>query len=75
MLSSMVKQITGSYKITWHNSKNEPHEIDFTPPFKRVNMVSLKPNPNPNPNLNLNPSPNPNMVSLKPNPNPNLNPN
>merc|ERR1712037_583961 len=39
MLSSMVKSITGGYKITWHDSKKQPHEIDFTPPFRRINMV------------------------------------
>jgi lysyl-tRNA synthetase class 2 len=39
LLSGMVKEITGSYKITWHDSKGTAHEIDFTPPFKRFNMV------------------------------------
>ncbi|CAG8542315.1 42_t:CDS:2, partial [Acaulospora colombiana] len=41
MLSSMVKYITGGYKVVYH-----PHgpdgpvmNIDFTPPFKRVSMI------------------------------------
>lgn len=45
MLSAMVKSITGGYKITYHpDGKEGPDprkvEIDFTPPFKRVSMVS-----------------------------------
>lgn len=39
----MVKEITGSYKIKFHpngvESGEEPVEIDFTPPFKRVHMI------------------------------------
>lgn len=34
MLSGMVKEITGSYKI-----KIENQEVDFTPPWKRVSML------------------------------------
>ena len=35
MLSGMVKEITGGYKVTI-----EGHQVDFTPPWKRVSMVS-----------------------------------
>lgn len=37
----MVKSIHGSYKITYHpdGPEGEAVEIDFTPPFKRVNMI------------------------------------
>lgn len=40
MLSSMVKAIRGSYKITYHAQGQDqpPYEIDFTPPFRRINM-------------------------------------
>uniref|UniRef100_A0A0B7AQE1 Lysine--tRNA ligase n=1 Tax=Arion vulgaris TaxID=1028688 RepID=A0A0B7AQE1_9EUPU len=41
LLSGLVKQLTGGYKITYH--PDGPHgqgfEIDFTPPFKRVSMI------------------------------------
>ena len=45
MISGMVKHITGGYKIKYHPNqtdaeKGEPMEVDFTPPFKRVSMVS-----------------------------------
>lgn len=45
LLSGMVKYITGSYKITYHpnqtdTEKGESYEVDFTPPFKRVSMVT-----------------------------------
>lgn len=45
MVSGMVKHITGGYKITYHpnqtdTEKGEPMEVDFTPPFKRVSMLS-----------------------------------
>ena len=41
MLSGMVKEITGSYKISFHakGPENPPIEIDFTPPFKRYPMI------------------------------------
>lgn len=37
----MVKHITGSYKITYHpdGPEGQAHEIDFTPPFRRISMV------------------------------------
>jgi lysyl-tRNA synthetase class 2 len=35
MLSGLVKHITGSYKFTYNGK-----EIDFTPPFKRVDILS-----------------------------------
>ncbi|KAE8702937.1 Lysine--tRNA ligase [Hibiscus syriacus] len=41
MLSGMVKELTGSYKIKYHSNglDNDPIEIDFTPPFRRLDMV------------------------------------
>ena len=37
----MVKQITGSYKVTYHpeGPEKEGWEVDFTPPFKRISMI------------------------------------
>lgn len=46
MLSTMVKELTGGYKVVYHpeGGKTDENaksiEIDFTPPFKRVSMVS-----------------------------------
>ena len=45
MVSGMVKHITGGYKITFYpnrtdTEKGKPMEVDFTPPFKRISMVS-----------------------------------
>lgn len=39
--AGMVKHITGSYKITYHpdGQDGQAYEIDFTPPFRRINMV------------------------------------
>jgi len=40
MLSGMVKDITGGYKIKYAPKPGaEEVEIDFTPPFKRVSMI------------------------------------
>lgn len=41
MLSGMVKQIHGTYKIQFHpeGPEGEAVEIDFTPPFKRIKMI------------------------------------
>ncbi|CAL1532306.1 unnamed protein product [Lymnaea stagnalis] len=41
LLSGMVKQLKGGYKITYHpdGPDGEGFEIDFTPPFKRVSMI------------------------------------
>ncbi|KAL5218483.1 hypothetical protein ABZP36_019167 [Zizania latifolia] len=41
MLSGMVKELTGSYKIKYHGNgvENPPIEIDFTPPFRRIDMI------------------------------------
>eukprot|EP01117_Protostelium_nocturnum_P008809 TRINITY_DN3156_c0_g1_i1.p1 TRINITY_DN3156_c0_g1~~TRINITY_DN3156_c0_g1_i1.p1 ORF type:complete len:619 (+),score=242.72 TRINITY_DN3156_c0_g1_i1:2043-3899(+) len=41
LISNMVKEITGGYKIKYHakGSDSEPIEIDFTPPFKRIPMI------------------------------------
>ncbi|XP_037671861.1 lysine--tRNA ligase isoform X2 [Choloepus didactylus] len=41
MISGMVKHITGSYKVTYHpdGPEGQAYEIDFTPPFRRINMV------------------------------------
>eukprot|EP01026_Neomeris_dumetosa_P014035 TRINITY_DN1500_c0_g1_i2.p1 TRINITY_DN1500_c0_g1~~TRINITY_DN1500_c0_g1_i2.p1 ORF type:complete len:660 (-),score=100.07 TRINITY_DN1500_c0_g1_i2:155-1972(-) len=42
LMSQMVYSIKGSYKITYHmdGPDSPPVEIDFTPPFKRISMVS-----------------------------------
>ncbi|CAI9744194.1 lysine--tRNA ligase isoform X2 [Octopus vulgaris] len=41
MLSSMVKEITGDYKIKYHpdGPTGEVYEVDFTPPFRRISMI------------------------------------
>ncbi|AQK55849.1 Lysine--tRNA ligase cytoplasmic [Zea mays] len=41
MLSGMVKELTGGYKIKYHANgvTNSPIEIDFTPPFRRIDMI------------------------------------
>jgi len=42
MVSGMVKELHGTYKINYHaNGPDQPPiEIDFTPPFKRISMIS-----------------------------------
>ncbi|XP_055807820.1 lysine--tRNA ligase [Solanum dulcamara] len=42
LLSGMVKELTGSHKIRYHANglDNEPIEIDFTPPFRKIDMLS-----------------------------------
>ncbi|XP_058119977.1 lysine--tRNA ligase-like isoform X2 [Anopheles ziemanni] len=42
LLSGMVYAIHGSYKIKYHpdGPEGKEFEIDFTPPFKRVSMIS-----------------------------------
>ncbi|GJN24150.1 hypothetical protein PR202_gb11872 [Eleusine coracana subsp. coracana] len=41
MLSGMVKELTGGYKIEYHANgvSSPPIEIDFTPPFRRIDMI------------------------------------
>nr|XP_043615633.1 lysine--tRNA ligase-like [Erigeron canadensis] len=41
MLSGMVKELTGGYKVAYYASgcANNPIEIDFTPPFRRISMI------------------------------------
>ncbi|KAL4183892.1 hypothetical protein AMTRI_Chr11g157350 [Amborella trichopoda] len=41
MLSGMVRELTGGYKIQYHANgvEHEPIEIDFTPPFRRFDMI------------------------------------
>ncbi|KAK8512173.1 hypothetical protein V6N12_031900 [Hibiscus sabdariffa] len=41
LLSGMVKELTGSYKIKYHGNgfDSEPIEIDFTPPFRRIDLI------------------------------------
>ncbi|XP_020589568.1 lysine--tRNA ligase [Phalaenopsis equestris] len=41
MLSGMAKELTGGYKIKFHSNgvDEEPIEIDFTPPFRRIDMI------------------------------------
>lgn len=41
----MVKSLFGTYKIQYHPDqselgKGEPLEVDFTPPFRRMSMLS-----------------------------------
>ena len=40
-LSSLAKEITGSYVVTYHphGTDKPPMTIDFTPPFKRLDMI------------------------------------
>ncbi|XP_015917437.1 lysine--tRNA ligase [Parasteatoda tepidariorum] len=42
LISGMVKELTGSYKIKYHpdGPEGEEFEIDFTPPFKRISMLT-----------------------------------
>ncbi|KAK6919761.1 Aminoacyl-tRNA synthetase, class II (D/K/N) [Dillenia turbinata] len=41
MLSGMVKELTGGYKVQFHANglDKDPIEIDFTPPFRRIDMI------------------------------------
>jgi lysyl-tRNA synthetase class 2 len=40
MVSTLVKNVTGSYKIKYSPKPGQPEvEIDFTPPFKRIPMM------------------------------------
>lgn len=41
MLSGMVKELTGGYVIKYHANglDKDPIEIDFTPPFRRIDMI------------------------------------
>ncbi|CAF4420901.1 unnamed protein product [Rotaria socialis] len=41
LISGLVKQLFGTYKITYHvNGLDQaPVEIDFTPPFKRLDLI------------------------------------
>ncbi|KAK8637043.1 hypothetical protein V6N13_064473 [Hibiscus sabdariffa] len=41
MLSGMVKELTGGYKIKYHANDldNDPIEIDFTPPFSFMDRL------------------------------------
>merc|ERR1711957_373600 len=41
MVSGMVKAINGDYKLKFlKEGQDEPIIVDFTPPFKRISMVS-----------------------------------
>ncbi|KYN40437.1 Lysyl-tRNA synthetase [Trachymyrmex septentrionalis] len=42
MVSDMVKSIHGTYKIEYHpdGPEGKAYEIDFTPPFKRISMMT-----------------------------------
>ncbi|CAI9279180.1 unnamed protein product [Lactuca saligna] len=42
LLSGMVKELTGGYKIKYHANglDNDPVEIDFTPPFRQAVIVT-----------------------------------
>eukprot|EP00262_Sarcandra_glabra_P015773 TRINITY_DN4952_c0_g1_i1.p1 TRINITY_DN4952_c0_g1~~TRINITY_DN4952_c0_g1_i1.p1 ORF type:complete len:629 (-),score=136.26 TRINITY_DN4952_c0_g1_i1:178-1986(-) len=41
LLAGMVKELTGGYKIKFHANglDKDPIEIDFTPPFRRIDMI------------------------------------
>lgn len=41
LLSGMVKELTGGYKIKYqaNGPDQDPIEIDFTPPFRRIDMI------------------------------------
>lgn len=40
LVSQMVKEITGGYKISYHPVEGgEPITIDYTPPFRRIPMI------------------------------------
>jgi lysyl-tRNA synthetase class 2 len=41
LISGMVKSLFGTYKIQYHMNglDKEAVEIDFTPPFKRLNLI------------------------------------
>jgi len=39
LISGIVKEITGGYKIKYHPDEKTEIEIDFTPPFKRYSML------------------------------------
>ncbi len=42
MLSTMVKQLTGSYVIKFHpdpDNSEKVLDIDFTPPWRRISMM------------------------------------
>ncbi|XP_024521886.1 lysine--tRNA ligase isoform X1 [Selaginella moellendorffii] len=42
LLSGLVKKITGGYTVSYHSNgyDSPPVEIDFTPPFRRIEMVN-----------------------------------
>ncbi|XP_018370560.1 PREDICTED: lysine--tRNA ligase isoform X1 [Trachymyrmex cornetzi] len=42
MVSGMVKSVHGTYKIEYHpdGPEGKVYEIDFTPPFKRISMMT-----------------------------------
>ncbi len=40
MISGMVKAIHGSYKIKYTTHGGQSVDVDFTPPFRRISMVS-----------------------------------
>lgn len=42
MVSSLVKDVTGGYVISYHPDGKDGREVkmDFTPPFKRISMIS-----------------------------------
>jgi lysyl-tRNA synthetase class 2 len=42
MLSKMVLELTGSYKLKFHPDPTTPEkelEIDFSPPWRRISMM------------------------------------
>lgn len=39
LISGMVKEITGSYNIEWTDMDGEIVKVDFSPPWRRINMI------------------------------------
>eukprot|EP00767_Chilomastix_cuspidata_P003263 gnl/Chilomastix_cuspidata/338.p1 GENE.gnl/Chilomastix_cuspidata/338~~gnl/Chilomastix_cuspidata/338.p1 ORF type:complete len:557 (+),score=199.35 gnl/Chilomastix_cuspidata/338:194-1672(+) len=40
LISKIVKEVTGSYVLTYASKDSEPVEMDFSPPWKRIPMIS-----------------------------------
>ena len=38
-MAGLVKSVTGGYKIKYHPNENTELDIDFTPPFKKIDMI------------------------------------
>merc|ERR550534_332221 len=42
LISGMVKELTGSYKLSYHpdGPEGKAYEVDYTPPFRRLDMLA-----------------------------------